>query len=343
MMSVSGHALNLSYSPRLYVRQRKLIALLATLGGSEGNLDFQKLLFLYCQELNSARRAKTKTNPYEFVPYQYGPFSFTSYADRRRLIVNGLLKERENQWMLTNEGWRIAGELKDRSMCEFANCYQQLRGDALIAEIYRRYPYYAIHSVIAEQILKLDPVALAGIKNALPEDGPAARLLTIGYEGRTLENYLNALIQSRVTLLCDVRKNAISRKYGFSKNTLARACKGVGISYEHLPELGIDSRQRQGLETQAHYDSLFSTYRKKTLPKRGDALEKIRGWVHSGQSVALTCYEREAHQCHRHCVANALGNMADQAGLSSLPVSSLPENCAEGAHCAKRVYPVRHL
>ena len=35
-------------------------------------------------------------------------------------------------------------------------------------------------------------------------------LCTIGYEGRTLENYLNRLIRDGVTQLCDVRRNAFA-------------------------------------------------------------------------------------------------------------------------------------
>ena len=269
--------------PRLYVRQRKLLALLGSLGGNLGNLDFQKLLFLYCKRQTTADLAKTNKAPYDFVPYKYGPFSFTCYADRRRFIKWGLLMDNENRWMLTKEGWQIACEHEDKSIREIVKCCHHLRGDELVAETYRHYPYYAIRSSVAERILKQDKTTLRQIKDAIPREKPS-RLLTIGYEGRTLENYLNALIRSSVTLLCDVRKNALSRKYGFSKNTLAAACDGVGIRYEHLPELGIESRQRQRLETQAHYDSLFRTYQKKTLPKRMDALEKIRGWLKSGQS-----------------------------------------------------------
>ena len=155
----------------------------------------------------------------------------------------------------------------------FAQRYHRLRGDALIAETYRKYPYYAIRSDIAEQVLENDEVALSRIESARPEGTPS-QLLTIGYEGRTLESYLNALLQASVTVLCDVRRNAISRKYGFSKNALARACDGVGNRYEHLPELGIESRQRRGLESQADFDALFRTYERKSLPRQGDALAK---------------------------------------------------------------------
>ena len=63
----------------LFTRQKCLLALLDALGGTEGNRDFQKLLFLYCQETNPSAG-------YEFVRYRFGAFSFTSYADCRRLV-----------------------------------------------------------------------------------------------------------------------------------------------------------------------------------------------------------------------------------------------------------------
>jgi len=68
-----------------------------------------------------------------------------------------------------------------------------------------------------------------------------------------------------VTILCDVRRNALSRKYGFSKKTLGNACQNLGIRYEHLPELGIASARRKELHTQADYDRLFSAYEEDTL------------------------------------------------------------------------------
>ena len=71
-MSFKGAGL----SPRLFIRQRHLLALLEALGGRATNTDFQRLLFLYCME----RDGETL---YDFVPYNYGAFSFTAYADRK--------------------------------------------------------------------------------------------------------------------------------------------------------------------------------------------------------------------------------------------------------------------
>ena len=129
-----------------------------------------------------------------------------------------------------------------------------------------------------------------------------------------------------MTLLCDVRRNAISRKYGFSKSTLEGACSGVGIRYEHLPELGIESSLRRGLKTEVEFKNLFKTYEQTILPNRGDALDRIRTWLRAGESVALTCFELEADQCHRHCVADALENVANRVHSADPDVCPLLPN-----------------
>ena len=116
-----------------------------------------------------------------------------------------------------------------------------------------------------------------------------------------------------MTLLCDVRRNPLSRKYGFSKGTLSKACEGVGIQYEHLPELGIDSEERRDLKTQADYDALFAEYERRSLPQHTGALAQIRAWIKAGQRVALTCFELLPEQCHRHCVAEALESVGIRA------------------------------
>ena len=305
MTGVAVQQLKEGTMPRLYGRQRLLLGLLGAIGGDASNRDFQKLLFLYCKGLSSHRTTETPQGRYDFVPYHYGAFSFTSYADRRRLVDWGLLADDDQKWVLTENGRDIARDSENSSIRSFASRYRNLRGDALIADTYRRYPYYAIRSEIAEQVLQDDRRTLDRIESIRPKTTPS-QLFTIGYEGRTLESYLNLLIRGGVTLLCDVRRNAISRKYGFSKTTLERACTGVGLRYEHLPELGIESRRRRGLKTEADFKDLFEAYKQTILPDQGDALGRIRDWLQSGESVALTCFELEAGQCHRHCVANAL-------------------------------------
>ena len=169
--------------PRLYARQRLLLGLLDAIGGNASNTDFQKLLFLYCKELSSHGATQTTQGLYDFVPYRYGAFSFTSYADRRRLVDCGLLADDDQQWVLTENGRHVARESGNSSIRTFAYRYRSLRGDALIADAYRRHPFYAIRSEIADQVLQDDRPTLDRIESARPQATPS-RLFTIGYEGR---------------------------------------------------------------------------------------------------------------------------------------------------------------
>lgn len=296
----------------LFERQRLLLALVDALGAPVAQTDFQKLLFLYTREWEAEPS-------YDFVPYQFGGFSFSSYADKRRLIERGLLAEDEQRWELTDAGRKAiapARALRER-VKRFATTRGTLRGDALIAEVYRRHPYYATRSKIVSRVLTA-AADRARVDEAQPvKRGPG--LVTIGYEGKSLEAYLNQLLQDSVTLLCDVRRNPLSRKYGFAKGTLSKACEGVGIRYEHLPELGIASEERRELVTQADYDALFATYERESLPRQGAALARIRQWMGEGERVALTCYEALPCQCHRHRVAEAL----ERGGGRKLLVSHL--------------------
>lgn len=290
----------------LFERQRLLLTMLDALGGPVANTDFQKLLFFYTEQFEEPAT-------YEFVPYKFGGFSFTSYADKRRLTEAGFLTDDENHWQLTKTGRQIARNqpVKPLVVARFCREHARLRGNALIAEQYRKFPYYATRSEIVNKVLR-DAESRQRVVEARPGKARAG-LVTIGYQGRSLEAYLNVLLKNSVTLLCDVRRNPLSRKYGFSKTTLRKACEGVGIRYEHLPELGIASEERRDLETQADYDALFAIYERNDLPRQKAVLEKIRGWIGEGERVALTCYEAQPGQCHRHCVAEAVEKMTRKA------------------------------
>ncbi len=129
---------------------------------------------------------------------------------------------------------------------------------------------------------------------------------TIGYEGESFENYLNRLIKNNVNLLCDVRKNAFSRKYGFSKKILSKTLDEIGICYIHMPELGIVSEKRQTLNSQADYDLIFHDYEVYTLKENRIALEKLYKLFRKYRRIAITCFEADPNMCHRNLVAKAI-------------------------------------
>ena len=113
------------------------------------------------------------------------------------------------------------------------------------------------------------------------------------------------MLKNNVHLLCDVRKNPISRKFGFSKNNLQHFIEGTGIQYYHIPELGIESEKRISLSTIDDYNELFREYTE-TLPAKRWYLDKIHKLLKANRRVALMCFEKDAKMCHRHVIRDDL-------------------------------------
>lgn len=132
-------------------------------------------------------------------------------------------------------------------------------------------------------------------------------IFTSGYEGNSLDSFLNKIITSGVKKVIDVRKNPISRKFGFSKKTLSAACETINIAYEHFSELGIPSEARQELKTQKDYDILFSAYEKEILSVKVKEQNEVLEIAKEMPSV-LICYEANPMQCHRTRIAKSLSN-----------------------------------
>lgn len=279
-------------------RRKVLLALLEALGRQVSRTDLQKLLFLLS--------TKQEHPSYHFVPYRYGCYSFNVDADKRALTRRGLLKSRDNWVLEPHESLLDAVRPSDRSAIDTTvRRFKGIRSRELLRQVYLTHPYFAINSDILHTIL--DPEERQMVDSIRPHTS-SPQLYTLGYEGLSLEQFLNKLIENSVSILCDVRRNAVSMKYGFSKKTLARACDGVGVDYIHIPELGIDSSRRKQLDSQADYDSLFRDYSRTTLMENEAALDSITRLIDNRGSVALTCFEAEAAQCHRGCVASALSS-----------------------------------
>jgi uncharacterized protein (DUF488 family) len=66
-------------------------------------------------------------------------------------------------------------------------------------------------------------------------------LATIGYEGASVADFLDALHRAKVDLLVDVRAVAMSRRPGFAKTALAANLRDAGIDYLHLRQLGTST------------------------------------------------------------------------------------------------------
>lgn len=133
-------------------------------------------------------------------------------------------------------------------------------------------------------------------------------LYTIGYQGRTLAQLIQTLHENAITLLCDVRKNAISRKPGFSKAVLQSVLEAAGIRYVHLPELGTDSKDRPPAGDNSYLTIAFFTKYMLQLreePKKQEALQHIKVLMYRNR-VALMCFEKNVEECHRKIIFNEI-------------------------------------
>ncbi|HET6736462.1 DUF488 family protein [Mycobacterium sp.] len=139
---------------------------------------------------------------------------------------------------------------------------------------------------------------------------------TVGYQDRTVDDLIDTLAAAGVEVLVDVRLTPLSRKPGMSKNRLTARLAEAGIGYVHLPQLGNprdnrDAFRRGESSARARYSAVL-------LSSEGrDALEHISDLA--GQhSVALICFERNASECHRTMVTDALVELNPSLHVSHL-------------------------
>ncbi len=283
--------------PRFY-RQRFLLSLLRVINTETTRTELHKHSFLFSEQTHMG---------YDFVPYQYGCYSFQLDKDLLDLSEQGFIQVVGQKIKLKIDNPAIWLKTKDsHRLFKYPEKQKQLKGDKLIRFVYKNHPYYAINSEIINRICSdKEKADIENEKRQLKKKNSA--IYTLGYEGISLETYINKLIQNNIKLLCDVRKNPFSRKFGFSYKTLSNILPGLGIEYEHISQLGIESNKRKNLNDKEDYKKLFDEY-KTTLPAREEALSKVLDLQKKHRRIALTCFEKHHHECHRHCVTDYLSD-----------------------------------
>ena len=88
------------------------------------------------------------------------------------------------------------------------------------------------------------------------------------------------------------------------------------MEYRHLPRVGISSKERTGLGTEASYKRLLDMYEHQMLPERQADVDELAHMMKAKPSV-LVCMEQNALCCHRSRLASAVSK------VSGLPVDHL--------------------
>ena len=118
-------------------------------------------------------------------------------------------------------------------------------------------------------------------------------IVSVGYQGRSVNELIDVLRHGDVKVLVDVRLNPISRKPGFSKNPLCQALADAGIGYRHERELGNPRENRDPF----HRERYEAHMREGGSAVYAELIELARS-----VRIALLCYERLHRDCHRSSI-----------------------------------------
>lgn len=272
----------------LFKRQEVLLNVIDYLSKKNitSKVYLEKTLFLLRYEYGL-----DKINFYNFYPYKFGPFSRLSYNDKHYLIKEGLLEDTEQE--LTNKGQEYLKEKEINYNTQLKDITTRFTTKKEILDyVYETYPQFGKKSELQEH----------------KKQSKDPQIFTIGYEKKDLDCFLNQLIHEDIDVVVDVRKNPYSMNYTFigSKLKQTLTSDNTHIEYIHLPELGIESEDRKDLKDLDDYKKLFLEY-EKTL-KDKDKQEKLNEIINLGskQRIALLCFEKDAHCCHRGVIADYL-------------------------------------
>ncbi len=142
-------------------------------------------------------------------------------------------------------------------------------------------------------------------------------IFTIGYEQATQAAVVSALRDAGVEVLADIRYLPLSRRPGFSKSSLKAAVEEAGIGYRHFKQLGTPEEGRAAARRGDHATLARVYAGQLELPEAMAQMAELRDLAEA-RRVALLCYERNAAECHRSLLFDAL--LADFARVDLEPV-----------------------
>lgn len=139
-------------------------------------------------------------------------------------------------------------------------------------------------------------------------------IFTIGYEQATQAAVIDALRAAGVEVLADIRYLPLSRRPGFSKSSLKAAAEEAGIEYRHFKQLGTPADGRAAARRGDHAELARIYSGQLELPQAMAQMGELRD-IAERQPVALLCYERDAAECHRSLLYDALFEGFDRTDL----------------------------
>lgn len=131
-------------------------------------------------------------------------------------------------------------------------------------------------------------------------------LYTLGYQGIDLKAYIDALNQASIHIVIDVRQTAWSYKREFCKSALRNGLAAAGIEYIHVRSAGNPKENRRTAKSVAECLERFRQHLAVNSATINELIAMLTVANSGNKTVCLTCFERDASQCHRSILASAL-------------------------------------
>jgi|GEM_PF-219147 len=267
-------------------------------------IKLHTLMFLFVEA--------SKKDFYSFIPNNFGCYSIALHDDQVALIKKQLLFEEKGDSPFRSylsidaancDVTTMTLKEDDSNILDTVLRMHQMKTEHdLIDLTYRMEPYYGIRSRIIKRFAD-DTAFLLRVDHIKTKISHASRgLYTIGYEGFSIDSFIQQLISNNIKTLVDVRKIAFSMRREFCKTSLQEALREAGIKYIRMAEVGIPSKNRKELLPLGKKDELFAWYQDTILPQCASQASSIADLV-SKENISLMCYEKDPKDCHRSLFA----------------------------------------
>jgi len=135
----------------------------------------------------------------------------------------------------------------------------------------------------------------------------------IGYQGRSVDDLVQALRTAKIAAVIDVREVPWSRKPGFSKGKLGASLAQAGIRYIHLRAAG---NPRENRRTARSTEECLSRYRQH-LAKEPAVLKEIAEAAQK-ERIVLLCFEAAWEDCHRSILIEQIASLYGEIEVVAL-------------------------
>ena len=223
------------------------------------------------QEVGKDTRYDISKHFYDFVPYINGPKSFWLERDLEILRTRGNIWRQFNLVGLIRPPSAMLMDSMNQEVFDAIANYGNTHATKLLTDLKRKISQS--HQFFAMYMMEDKKNHIVLDKDFVMPIGTTHYVRTIGYQRQSIDGFMSSLIKAGIERLIDVRRNPVSRKFGFHKKRLASICHLLSIDYIHMPEVGATKEMRQ-IHDSGDLETFFEMYREQILVGQSPEVER---------------------------------------------------------------------